>query len=83
MHVVNLGSVEKPSYFPADVCVVLPGQPYRRKLDEVQMKQMGQFAVREPNENAKSIDFDGHHLMMLHNGPGTTLVSLRPCRGGV
>lgn len=53
--VVNLGSGREPVYFPADVCLVLPGQNYRSALDPRQMQQMMNFAVRKPGPNARSI----------------------------
>ena len=55
MPVVNVGNRENPTYLPAQVCVVIPGQPCNAKLDPSQTQQMIRFAVRKPYENAQSI----------------------------
>lgn len=57
--VVNVGNGENPSYLPAEVCVVMPGQNSQSKLDPGQTQQMIRFAVRKPWENANSITQDG------------------------
>lgn len=57
--VVNVGSRVNPTYLPAEVCEVLPGQPAKAKLDPSQTQQMIQFAVRRPHENMKSIIQEG------------------------
>ncbi|MCJ1435762.1 hypothetical protein MMC27_005137 [Xylographa pallens] len=53
--VVNVGNKANPSYLPADVCVVLPGQPADAKLTPDQTANMITFAVRTPKANATSI----------------------------
>ncbi|KAI1174313.1 Piwi-domain-containing protein [Nemania sp. FL0916] len=63
--VVNVGTREKPSYLPAQVCYVLPGQPAKTKLGPAQTQQMIQFAVRRPAENATSIVTQGHRITGL------------------
>ncbi|KAI1386230.1 Piwi-domain-containing protein [Hypoxylon trugodes] len=55
MPVVNVGNRENPSYLPAQVCKVLPGQPAKAKLDPDQTSSMIKFAVRPPSDNATSI----------------------------
>ncbi|KAL9010648.1 MAG: hypothetical protein Q9173_004437 [Seirophora scorigena] len=57
--VVNVGNRENPSYLPAEVCVVMPGQNSQAKLDPAQTQQMIRFAVRKPWENANSIVQEG------------------------
>ncbi|KAI4619887.1 hypothetical protein J4E83_005744 [Alternaria metachromatica] len=57
--VVNCGNRENPMYLPAEVCVVVPGQPSKAKLDGGQTQTMIQYAVRKPWENAKSILTEG------------------------
>lgn len=57
--VVNLGTDKNPSYFPAEVCVVLPGQSAMAKLSGDQTRNMIKFAVRGPWLNAESIVKDG------------------------
>ena len=53
--VINIGNRANPSYLPADVCVVLPGQPADAKLTPDQTSKMITFAVRPPKANATSI----------------------------
>ncbi|KAK2922783.1 Argonaute linker 2 domain [Fusarium oxysporum f. sp. vasinfectum] len=48
----------KTSNFP-EVCVVLPGQPSKSKLDGTQAQQMIRHAVRKPWENAAAIVREG------------------------
>ena len=57
--VVNVGNKENPSYLPAEVCIVMPGQNSQSKLDPAQTQQMIRFAVRKPWENANSITQEG------------------------
>jgi eukaryotic translation initiation factor 2C len=59
MPVVNVGTRVNPSYLPADVCEVLPGQNCSAKLDSEQTAAMIKFAVRKPSANAASITHDG------------------------
>ena len=53
--VVNVGTREKPSYLPAQVCEVMPGQTANSKLDSGQTDQMIRFAVLKPYINAQNI----------------------------
>lgn len=57
--VLNVGTASDPIYVPAEMCTVLPGQPYRRFLSGDQTTQMLKFAARVPNQNAMSIAGDG------------------------
>lgn len=57
--VVNVGTTAKPSYLPAEACLILPGQSSQAKLDPQQTQAMIAFAVRSPWLNARSIDQDG------------------------
>ncbi|KNG46913.1 Stem cell self-renewal protein Piwi [Stemphylium lycopersici] len=57
--VVNCGNRENPMYLPAEVCVVVPGQPSHAKLDASQTQQMIRYAVRKPWDNAQSILDEG------------------------
>ncbi|KAJ9412988.1 hypothetical protein QL093DRAFT_2525470, partial [Fusarium oxysporum] len=56
---VNCGNRDNPMYLPAEVCVVLPGQPSKSKLNGSQAQQMIRHAVRKPWENANSIYSEG------------------------
>ncbi|POS75038.1 hypothetical protein DHEL01_v206568 [Diaporthe helianthi] len=53
--VVNVGTEKNPSYLPAEVCIVLPGQSAMAKLNGDQTRNMIRFAVRGPWLNATSI----------------------------
>lgn len=57
--VINVGTDKNPSYLPAEVCVVLPGQSAMAKLSGDQTRNMIRFAVRGPWLNAQSIVNDG------------------------
>ncbi|KAI4711216.1 hypothetical protein J4E89_003781 [Alternaria sp. Ai002NY15] len=57
--VVNCGNRENPMYLPAEVCIVVPGQPSKAKLDGGQTQTMIRYAVRKPWENARSILNEG------------------------
>ncbi|OAA59232.1 RNA interference and protein silencing protein [Niveomyces insectorum RCEF 264] len=57
--VVNVGNRENPTYLPAEVCSIVPGQPASSKLDPSQTQQMIRFAVRTPRDNMTSITGEG------------------------
>jgi hypothetical protein len=57
--VVNTGNREKPTYLPAELCIVLPGQNSKSKLDPSQTQKMIKGAVRQPWQNATSIVNEG------------------------
>ena len=61
--VVNVGTRENPSYLPAQVCEVMPGQPAMAKLSPGQTAQMIKFAVRKPTYNAQTIAASGGQLL--------------------
>ncbi|KAH7112376.1 RNA interference and gene silencing protein, partial [Dactylonectria macrodidyma] len=67
--VVNVGNRGNPTYLPAEVCYVVPGQPANTKLDPKQTEQMIRFAVRKPWENATFITKQGLETVGLL--PGT------------
>lgn len=62
---VNLGTKEKPVFVPPELCEVVPGQQYNKKLDGNQTSRMLQFAVRKPAENARRIVDQGAKMMGL------------------
>lgn len=72
--VVNVGTRESPSYLPAEVCFVQPGQPAGVKLAPNQTRNMLNFAVRSPAENAKFIVEKGVQVLGLST-QNETLVS--------
>jgi len=65
-------------YLPAEVCVVVPGQPSKAKLDGGQTQTMIQYAVRKPWENAKSILNEGVSTVGLDEDTNVLLVSSHP-----
>ena len=74
--VVNVGTIDRPSYLPAEVCVVLPGQVIKRRLSPAQTQAMIQFACRKPWENGDSIVGDGKGTLGLNPPTNPFLVSL-------
>ncbi|KAL8794371.1 MAG: hypothetical protein Q9195_003069 [Heterodermia aff. obscurata] len=56
--VLNVGTKEKPSYLPVEVCEIMPAQSSQAKLDPEQTAAMISVAVRPPHLNAKSIAED-------------------------
>lgn len=63
MPVVNVGNSQKPSYLPVEVCFVEAGQPCKTKLTAIQTREMIQFAVRNPADNAQSIFEKGARII--------------------
>lgn len=61
--VINVAGKDNPSYLPAEVCEVRPGQPAGTKLSSSQMQQMIRFAVRRPIHNTQSIVTSGGQLL--------------------
>lgn len=73
--VVNVGTNENPSYLPAEVCIVLPGQHARARLNGEQTSNMVNFACRPPWVNASSIENDGFETAGLSRKTNPLLVS--------
>lgn len=65
--VVNVGTSENPSYLPAEVCVVLPGQVIKRRLSPSQTQEMIKFACRAPWQNGDSTIADGKPTLGFSN----------------
>ncbi|OAL73236.1 hypothetical protein A7D00_3011 [Trichophyton violaceum] len=61
--VVNIGTMANPSYLPAEVCIIEPGQSIRSKLSPAQTQKMISFAVRRPKENAEAIVNHGAQII--------------------
>ncbi|KAK5189254.1 hypothetical protein LTR47_011252 [Exophiala xenobiotica] len=61
--VVNVGTCQNPSYLPAEVCEVRSGQHTSKQLSPFQTQNMIRFAVRSPEENARTITTSGVALM--------------------
>jgi hypothetical protein len=64
--VVNVGDREHPTYLPAEVCEVVPGQTIKRRLGPAQTQEMIAFACRKPWENGISIVEDGKAVLGLN-----------------
>ncbi len=63
-------------YLPAEVCMVIPGQTSKSKLDGSQTQQMIRHAVRKPWDNAASIVQEGITTVGLDERSNILLVSL-------
>lgn len=77
--VVNLGTSAQPRYYPAEVCEVVDGQPYRKVLEGSQTADMIRVAARRPRENALSIVNEGLGTVGLVGSDNPILV--RPPTG--
>jgi eukaryotic translation initiation factor 2C len=75
MPVINVGTLQNPSYLPVDVCLVRPGQPYGTRLTPDQTQQMLRFAVRKPAQNARSIAIGGARVLGIQPPKNNVLVS--------
>lgn len=56
---VDLGTKEKPNYVPAELCQILPNQPFRGKLSDNHTAAMIKYACNRPSDNARSIVHQG------------------------
>ena len=63
-------------YLPAEVCIVVPGQASKAKLDARQTQQMILHAVRKPWENAASIVNQGIQTVGLDEKSNILMVRL-------
>ncbi|KAL3465293.1 ribonuclease H-like domain-containing protein [Aspergillus heterothallicus] len=72
--VVNVGTKDQPSYLPVEVCRLEPGQPAKSKLTPNQTRQMLNFAVRSPAQNALSIVNKGTETLGIGESANPTLV---------
>ncbi len=52
---IDVGTAEKATYLPVELCRVLPGQMYKRKLTDDETAEMIRYAARPPQENAVQI----------------------------
>ena len=71
--VVNVGTSKNPSYLPAEVCRVLPGQPIVTLLSANQTEQMIRFAIRPPGANASTIANKSQQMLQL--GPNNPVLT--------
>ena len=61
--VLNCGTREKPVWIPSELCTIMPGQPYRRKLSDLQTTAMLNIAAKPPGESARRIVEDGLRVL--------------------
>lgn len=73
--VVNVGNKQNPSYLPVEVCVVPPGQAAGTKLSPNQTRNMLDFAVRSPEQNAQSIVQRGTLTLFTRSSTNSIVVS--------
>ncbi|TVU03971.1 hypothetical protein EJB05_50467 [Eragrostis curvula] len=52
---VQVGSEQRPNYLPMEVCKIVPGQHYKKKLDDTQVKALMSSTCRRPNDREKDI----------------------------
>ncbi|CAI7666099.1 unnamed protein product [Penicillium glandicola] len=75
--IVNVGTRERPVYLPAEVCEVLPGQPFKPEPHSIQRQNMIKFSCRRPPQNYESIITEGLDIMGISGGH-TKAVGIRP-----
>ncbi|THH09696.1 hypothetical protein EW145_g1836 [Phellinidium pouzarii] len=77
MPLIDVGG-QKSNLLPAEVCQILPGQPFRGKLTDEHTAQMILHACKPPNVNARSIVGPGlQSLVRWPSSPGRILSSPR------
>ena len=63
--VVDLGSMSRKNWVPAELCDIEPGSAYRGKLTDKETAQMIRYACNPPKVNAEAIVGRGFHLLGL------------------
>ncbi|KGO64198.1 protein of unknown function DUF1785 [Penicillium italicum] len=77
MPVVNVGTRDRPVYLPAEVCEVLPRQPFRAEPSTIQRQNMIKFSCRRPPQNYASIMTEGLDILGISEGH-TKAVGIKP-----
>ncbi|KAF8513192.1 Piwi domain-containing protein [Gautieria morchelliformis] len=72
---VDLGTREKPNFVPAELCEILPNQPFKGKLSDNHTAAMIRYACNPPADNARSIV---HHGLPSLGLTGATSQILNP-----
>ncbi|KAI5865940.1 Piwi-domain-containing protein [Durotheca rogersii] len=65
---IKTGSITRPSYYPAELVEILPGQALKRKTTPDETAQMILAACRSPFANAKSLATVGRQTLGLDGG---------------
>jgi eukaryotic translation initiation factor 2C len=73
MPVIDVGAPGKPSYIPAELCTIEPGEPHLGKLSPTETADMLRVAGRKPGANAVLITGTG--LPRLGIDPATPVLS--------
>ena len=63
--VINVGTKDKPSYLPPEICFIPPGQPYRDELPPIATSNMIKVACNSPADNSNFIVSDGLEFLGL------------------
>ncbi|KAK0452977.1 argonaute-like protein [Desarmillaria tabescens] len=63
--VVNVGSIKKPTWLPAELCTIEAGNPYRGRLGEQKVAQMIRYACNPPCAHAELIVGEGFKNLSL------------------
>ncbi|SJL06473.1 uncharacterized protein ARMOST_09812 [Armillaria ostoyae] len=63
--VVNVGSIKRPVWLPAEMCTIEPGNPYRGRLGDQEVAQMIRVACNPPRVNAVFIVGEGFEKLSL------------------
>ncbi|KAK2745852.1 hypothetical protein FQN57_003465 [Myotisia sp. PD_48] len=61
--VLNVGTEKEPTYIPAEVCRIAPGQAAKRKPSPSQTSELMKFAPRKPVDNAISVVTNGARII--------------------
>ncbi|KAF4768627.1 hypothetical protein HAV15_002406 [Penicillium sp. str.  len=77
MPIVNVGNYDRPVYLPAELCEVLPGQPFKPDLSTGQRQNMIKFSCRRPPQNYASIMTEGLDILGISEGH-TKAVGIKP-----
>lgn len=68
MPLLNLGTNERPTFFPAEIVTIVPGQTVKAKLTGSETTDMLAFACHSPHFNASHISGAGRITLGLDNG---------------
>ncbi|KAK0187297.1 argonaute-like protein [Armillaria mellea] len=63
--VVNVGSIKKPTWLPAEICTIEPGNALRGRLSDQEVAQMIRVACNPPRVNAEFIVGEGFQRLSL------------------
>ena len=73
---LNAGTLQNPTFVPAELCSIVTGQPVNLKLEAGETRDMLGLACLLPKVNAQSITQEGRALFKYDESSGKSLVSL-------